>query len=247
VIGGRKTTGLYRKDGRVALETRENEMEKTTKILAILMLGSFLLTGVAFAVPVTVNYSTDNALLLFKTFEAPSLDWDSIDPLGDNASNWRIADSNTFDVEAGSFISLMFIAENNDEPVGAGNPGGFIAEINIGTYTFLTDDEWDVAEGDFFGIYGNVQPVKTDFVGATTYGSNVDESNAWTYVSGISDDAQWIWTEEPNVGVGETQYVSLNRNICLSDYSVPEPATMLLLGIGLIGLAATGRKKFIKK
>ena len=48
--------------------------------------------------------------------------------------------------------------------------------------------------------------------------------------------------EGNNEGAGESEYEQGS-----SATKVPEPATMLLLGSGLIGLACYGRKKFKKK
>jgi PEP-CTERM motif len=68
-------------------------------------------------------------------------------------------------------------------------------------------------------------------------------SLAWEAVNG--DDPTWT-------GLGDVRVVNLTGSGNMQDQltivpAVPEPATMLLFGTGLIGLAGLGRKKFFKK
>ncbi len=57
---------------------------------------------------------------------------------------------------------------------------------------------------------------------------------AWEFSSGT-------WTQETDSAI----FMNYGARVVASP--VPEPATMLLLGSGLIGLAGYGRKKFFKK
>lgn len=142
---------------------------------------------------------------------------------------WSSTFTPSTSLAAGVDYYLHVIGENG------GGPGGFLGEFSItgGQHTFVNNSDFLVTNTTDWN--GNLTGWETPYIALTDKG--VNGTGSWRFNSAISESAHWI---DANPGTGiYTTYFSTK----ISANPVPEPATMFLFGIGLLGLAGISRRK----
>lgn len=224
-------------------------MKKITAILAILFLGSFLVLGSASAVQINFDNIDDIGTLSYDGEGGPlvgaGIFFDSIVGTG-------TPDNDTVELKIVDGI-LNFSTGNN------------ISENVLGIWTFASGGSFVLTGSVYNGLNelfsgtiltgsfsGYAYAINTPFY-LLFSGVGVDEkAQELTDFYGI--EAPWgfnfantvITGSAPTIGTNGGFRVVVKDADIVNTAAVPEPATMMLLGMGLLGLGAIGRKKLMK-